>query len=200
MSPSPAGGTDDRIRIEVKRELRKRMRAVRGVIPTEACETRSRRIEERVRALPPFTSARTLLSFAPIRKEVRTRAIMQAAWDDGKRVALPRVTGDELELLWVRPETKLIEGAFGVPEPPGDADRVDPGEIEFALVPALAADSRGHRIGYGGGYYDRLLPTMPNAFSCVVAFDFQLIGEVPKLDTDVAAQTVVTDRRVIQVE
>ena len=91
-----------------------------------------------------------------------------------------------------------IPGVFSVPEPPEDAARLLPKEVDFALVPALALDPRGYRIGYGGGYYDRLLPKLSQARTCAVAFDFQLIAEVPELPFDVAVDLVVTDERVIR--
>jgi len=125
---------------------------------------------------------------------------MQTAWAAGKRVALPRVVGDELQLHLVDSETTLVEGAFTVPEPPATAAIVQPGDVDVALVPALAVDPRGYRIGYGGGYYDKLIPRLQRACTCAVAYDFQLIAEVPELPFDVAVDVVVTDERVIRAE
>lgn len=174
------------------------MRAVRGALPISACEGRSHEITKRAVALSNFKSAKTVLAFASIHREVRTRAIMQAAWTTGKRVALPRVVERELHLHLIGENTELAEGPFGVPEPPEDAPRISPETVDFALIPALAVDPRGYRIGYGGGYYDRLLPQLDNAHSCALAFDFQLIAEVPELPTDVSVDFVVTDERLIE--
>jgi 5-formyltetrahydrofolate cyclo-ligase len=124
---------------------------------------------------------------------------MEAVWATGKRVAMPRVVGDELELHLVDAETALVQGSFSVPEPPETAKRLRPDEVDFALIPALAVDPRGFRIGYGGGYYDRLLPRLEHARTCVLAYDFQLIAEVPELPFDIAVDLVVTDERVIRV-
>ena len=198
MSHGPAGGTEEQIRYRVKQELRKRMRAVRGALPVSACEARSHEITKRVVALANFKSAKTVLAFSSIRREVRTRAIMQAAWTTGKHVALPRIVERELRLHLIGADTELAEGSFGVPEPPEDAPRISPGTVDFALVPVLAVDPRGYRIGYGGGYYDRLLPRLDNARSCALAFDFQLIAEVPELPIDVSVDFVVTDERLIE--
>ncbi|MEM7136242.1 MAG: 5-formyltetrahydrofolate cyclo-ligase [Myxococcota bacterium] len=199
MRQPPQRGADERIRVEVKRELRKRMRAVRGALPMSACEARSANIAERVLELPAFTAASTVLAFASIRREVRTDGILTAAWQASKRVALPRVVGEHLTLALVDADTPLDVGAFGVPEPAPNLPEAAPGTIDFALVPALAVDPEGYRIGYGGGYYDRLLPTLSRAFTCAVAFDFQLIGEVPRLPSDVSVDAVVTDARVIEI-
>ena len=175
------------------------MRTVRGALPESACEARSKAILQRIAALPELKNATTILSFASIRNEVRTRPIMESAWAAGKRVVLPRVLGEELCLHIVDSETALADGAYSVPEPPHDAETIEPTEIDFALVPALAVDPRGFRIGYGGGYYDELLPRLPNACTCALAYDFQLISEVPELPFDAAVDLVVTDERLIRV-
>ena len=133
-------------------------------------------------------------------KIVNLEPSIQAAWAAGKRVALPRVVGDELQLHFVDSDTVLVEGAFSVREPPETAAQVQPEEVDFALVPALAVDPRGYRIGYGGGYYDKLIPRLGHACTCAVAYDFQLISEVPELPFDVAVDLVVTDERVIRAE
>ncbi|MDH3624384.1 MAG: 5-formyltetrahydrofolate cyclo-ligase [Myxococcales bacterium] len=198
MSRQPADANEEEIRRKVKAELRKRMRSVRGALPVSACEARSAEIAKRVIALERFQLANTILVFSSIRREVRTQAIMQAAWTAGKRVALPRVVENDLHLHWISVDTELVEGSFGVSEPPEDVARISPEDVDFALVPALAVDLRGYRIGYGGGYYDRLLPLLENAQSCALAFDFQLIAEVPELPIDVPVDVVVTDQRVFE--
>jgi 5-formyltetrahydrofolate cyclo-ligase len=178
--------------------LRSRMRAVRGALPDSACDARSKKIDARLWEQNELERASTVLAFASIGNEVRTRAFMEAAWAEGKRVGLPRVVGDELLLHLVHPGTALAEGSYSVPEPASDAPRLEPYDVDFALIPALAVDSRGYRIGYGGGYYDRLIPRLKRACTCAVAYDFQLISEVPELPFDVAVNLVVTDARVIR--
>ncbi|MDH3199302.1 MAG: 5-formyltetrahydrofolate cyclo-ligase [Myxococcales bacterium] len=198
MSRRRTDTSEEQIRHQVKAELRKRMRSVRGALPVSACETRSAEIAKRVVGLEGFESAKTILAFSSIRCEVRTQAIMQAAWTAGKQVALPRVVENDLHLHRIGVDTELVEGAFGVPEPPEEAPRISTETVDFAIVPALAVDLRGYRIGYGGGYYDRLLPLLKNAQSCALAFDFQLIAEVPELPIDIPVDIVVTDQRVFE--
>ena len=200
MSTGETEHAESQIRQRAKLALRNRMRAVREALPESACEARSVEITKRLFMLEELKRATTILAFAPIRNEVRTRACMEAAWAAGKRVALPRVVEDELKLQLVDSTTELVEGAFTVPEPPEEAMQIEAGEVDFALVPALAVDPRGYRIGYGGGYYDKLIPRLDNACTCAVAYDFQLISEVPELPRDVAVDLVVTDERVIRAE
>lgn len=198
MSERETDRAEHQIRQRAKLALRKQMRAVRAALPEAACEARSAKIATRVLALEELEGATTVLAFASIRNEVRTKGLIQGIRNAGKRVALPRVAGDGLALHLVEPDTELAEGAFSVPEPPEDADRVEPAVVELALIPALAVDPRGYRIGYGGGYYDRLLPSLSRARTCAIAYDFQLIAEVPELAFDVPVDLIVTDTRVIR--
>lgn len=197
MSASETEQADRELRQRAKQALRNQMRMVRGALPESACEARSAEIGKRLVGLVELERAATVLAFASIRNEVRTRPIIEEAWSTGKRVALPRVHGDELRLHLVHAQTPLNVGAFSVPEPAADAAAIEPDEIDFALIPALALDPRGYRIGYGGGYYDRLIPRLANACTCAVVYDFQLISEVPELPFDSSVDVVVTDSRVI---
>jgi len=192
------GHAEHEVRRRAKLALRKQMRALRATLPATACDARSREIATRVLALPEIEAATLVLAFASIENEVRTGPIIEGARRAGKRIALPRVVEDELVLHVVEPDTELVEGAFGVPEPSKDAPTVRASEVELALIPALAVDPRGYRIGYGGGYYDRLLPLLVSASTCTVAYDFQLIAEVPALPFDAAVDLIVTDARVIR--
>src|SRR5262249_46669102 len=92
----------------------------------------------------------------------------------------------------------FTRNAFGVLEPESSAPRMDLQDIEMLLVPCLAVDERGYRIGYGKGLYDRFLPTVAQALCCALAFDFQLISEVPASSRDHRVHKVITDRRSIE--
>jgi 5-formyltetrahydrofolate cyclo-ligase len=198
VNEGDAERAEHELRRRAKSALRKQMRAVRGALPESACDARSEEIASRVLTLPELDTATTVLAFASIRNEARTRPIIEAMHRAGKRVALPRVSENELVLHVVESDTDLVEGAFSVPEPPKDAPRIEPSAVQFALIPALAVDQRGYRIGYGGGYYDKLLPSLDSACACAIAYDFQLIAEVPNLPFDVAVDLIVTDARVIR--
>ena len=200
--PTDPDASERALRAQVKDALRQRIRAIRKTLPAEAHAKRSAAIAERVLALPELAAAETIAAFVAIHREVDPRAIVEAAWARGKRVALPRidVEAQRIVLHLHAPGAPLEPSAFGVPEPLAEAPRVAPDAIGFVLVPALAVDPRGHRIGYGKGFYDRLLPTLPRAVSCAVAFDFQLVSEVPELPGDHAVDLVVTDARTLRRE
>jgi len=115
-------------------------------------------------------------------------------------VLLPRVEPDREELtLRVVAEGDLLEpGDFGVPEPRADSPVLAPHDVDLVLVPGLAFDERGHRIGYGAGFYDRLLPLLGRALTVGIAFDFQLVAEIPDTPGDAPVALLVTDARVLE--
>ena len=191
---------ENELRRRAKQAIRKKMRAVRNALPDAARANRSEKLTARLLDLDALNDAATVLAFASLEHEVATAPLIDALLTRGKQVVLPRVSGDDLVLHAIDAETPLAEGAFSVPEPPEDAPLVEPSAVDFALVPALAVDLRGFRIGYGGGYYDRLLPKLPEATTCAVAFDFQLVAEVPDFPFDVAVDWVVTDARAIDAQ
>lgn len=198
----PSAEEERYIRQRVKDELRRRMRSVRRALPREAREARARAAAERVMALPAFVQARTVLAFVAVRGEMDPAPVVQAARAAGKRLALPRVDFEAMALrlhLW-EADDPLAEGGYGIPEPDPAAPTVDASEVDLVLVPALAVDPTGQRIGYGKGFYDRLLPTLPRAVRCALVYDFQLIGEVPRTPEDVPVHVIVSDARVILVE
>ncbi len=187
------------LRERVKKELRRRIRAIRGALPAEARAQRSKRVAERVLALPEVSSASCVVGFVSIRSEVDPSAILDALEATGARIGLPRVdTGRGAVVLHER-TLPLQLSPFGVPEPPPNAPEIAPNEVDLVLVPGLAFDPRGYRVGYGKGYYDRLLSTMPQARSIAVGFDFQLVPEVPNLPHDVPVEIVATDARILRI-
>lgn len=189
---------EDRLRAEAKRELRKRLRGLRNALPDAAVASRSAIVSARIVSLSEFVRARTIGVFHPIRgrRELDLGGVVRAARAAGKRVAYPHVDDETraMTLRFVDDEATLAEKGLGFAEPPDGAEVAAPGAIDLILVPALAVDLGGHRLGYGAGYYDRMLPRYaPPAVTIGVAFDFQLIAEVPTLAHDVRLDRIVTD-------
>ena len=198
----PSSDVETRLRYKAKAVLRQRARTLRNTIPIEAIAQRSATIVSRLTALPELAAARAVALFYPMeqRHEVDLRAFDAVLRGRGAKVAYPVID----------PETKRMTfrfvGALGelgdrgqrYPEPAPEAEEAT--ALDAIVVPALQVDGAGHRIGYGAGYYDRTLPRYaPAGRTIVVAFDFQLIAEVPVTDGDVACDVVVTDQRVIRI-
>jgi 5-formyltetrahydrofolate cyclo-ligase len=191
---------DDFIRLKVKAELRKRLRGVRKTTPLEACEERSKAIVARLEAHPALAAARTVALFWPIvsKHEVDLRALDTSLRARQVRVAYPTIDADTnaMTFRFVDDIAKLEEKGFGFMEPAADAPEAT--ALDVIVVPAIAVDPTGHRIGYGAGYYDRTLPRFaPPAVSIAVVYDWQLVAEVPAMPDDVQCAAVVTDTRTI---
>ena len=191
------------LRRQAKAELRKRRRAMRNSVPESARGARSARIVAQVTSDPAFEAARAVALFWPMldRNEVDVRPLDGAARDRGKVVAYPSLKDDPEMALLVAAPSELEERGHGFAEPPETAPTVEISDALLVIVPALAVDPSGQRIGYGRGYYDRLLARIaPPAFALAVAYDFDVIAEVPVTEGDYPVDMVVTDVRTFRIE
>ena len=136
------------------------------------------------------------MSFVSIRTEIDTEPFHAALHGARLGVLLPRAAGNHLDVVEYRPGDPLIRSAFGVPEPVGPA--LDPAAIDLVVVPGLAFDRCGRRLGYGAGFYDHLLASLgPGVPSMALCFAFQVVERVPIDDHDVPVTGIVTDQGVI---
>jgi 5-formyltetrahydrofolate cyclo-ligase len=189
---------DEFIRLKVKAELRKRLRGVRKTTPAEACAERSRALVARLEAHPAVVAAKSIALFWPIeaRHEVDLRPLDATLRARGVRNAYPTIDADTnvMTFRFVDDVAALEEKGFGFMEPSHDAPEAT--AVDVVIVPAIAVDPTGHRIGYGAGYYDRTLPRfVPPGVSIAVAYDWQLVAEVPATPHDVRCAWVLTDLR-----
>jgi 5-formyltetrahydrofolate cyclo-ligase len=197
--------TEAYIRQKVKAELRKRLRAVRHTAPAEACAQRSRKIVTQLEGLEVLQKARSVALFWPIeaRHEVDLRPLDTLLRARGVTVAYPSVDDETRVMVFrsVADVNLLDERGLGFAEPSPDWPRLGRGELDVIVVPAVAIDPRGHRIGYGAGFYDRTLPDLaPPAVTVAVAYDYQLVADVPDTAGDVPVDWIVTDTRVLAAE
>jgi 5-formyltetrahydrofolate cyclo-ligase len=187
--------TSERLK-RAKRVLRTRIRALRDEIPAEERERAALAIADRVLSLLEVEAATTAMVFASFGTEVGTGPIVEGLIGRGVRVALPRVDERGLVPIEYRPGAPMVVSAFGIPEPAGSTV-VDVGEIDLAITPGLAFDRRGHRVGYGGGHYDRFFAAArPDVAKVGVCFAIQLVDEVPHGPFDERVDVVVTEREV----
>ncbi|MCF0197046.1 MAG: 5-formyltetrahydrofolate cyclo-ligase [Bacteroidaceae bacterium] len=139
-----------------------------------------------------WQSARCVLVYHPLADEVDVRPLLDESLAVGKRVLLPEVVGDDLRLRRYVGRDSLRRGAFGIWEPMGEALSVgDYPCVDVAVVPGMAFDADGHRLGRGRGYYDRLLPRLPKAYKIGVCFPFQYVPRVPVTPDDVRMDAVI---------
>lgn len=161
---------------EIRRLVRQRKRAM-----TEAeIIEKSTSLASRFLGADVYRRAKTIYGYLPFNHEVRTLPILEQALRDGKQVALPKCYGDQMRFILVEDLSAVASSAFGAPEPIADFP-VASDETALVLMPGVAFDRSGHRIGYGGGYYDRFLAAEPSHPTIALCYDFQIFDH---LETD----------------
>jgi len=169
--------------------------------PAEAA-VKSRAIQERILAMPVWRLARVVMLYLNFRSEVATDALVEAALGQGKTVAVPKTEVASRRLVVSRldryPED-LAPGTWGIMEPRAECLRpMAPEAVDLVVVPGVAFDAAGNRLGYGGGFYDRFLPLLrPDAHTVAPAFEVQVVELVETGTFDVPVAFVVTEDRVI---
>ena len=163
---------------------------------------KSNRIEKRLFSLAAFREAKCVMFYVSMNEEVRTRGMIRRSLEMGKRVVVPSLKPDRKRItpsLLVDYESDLEEGVFGIPEPRAECMRSLPVEdIEIVLVPGVAFDVCGGRLGFGGGYYDEFLARLSSGTErWGLAFEFQVVEKLPLTDRDVSVEKVITEERVI---
>ena len=180
-----------------KKALRAEMIARRDALPPGERERHSRGLTARLLALPQYAPARSVLATMSIGSEWDTRAFLERARADGKAVVLPRVSEPPRRLRLYTVEDMgrdLVPGVWDIPEPdPSRCPEVALADVDFAWVPALAVDPAGYRLGYGAGYFDKLLAGRGSRPYCVAALPSAFVLErLPHESHDVPVDLVIT--------
>jgi len=185
----------------MKQPLRKDMKAALAAMDPQVAASKSRSACKRLIALEEFQTARVVMLYLPIPCEIDTVPIALAAWQNGEMVLVPKVDWEQRHMIAVRcrsMDDQMDEGRYGLRTPaavePWPADQID-----LIVVPALAYDRHGHRLGRGGGFYDRFLSAPEvKAVSCGLAFHEQVVDQVPCDENDYPVDILVTDREVLR--
>ncbi|TMH37254.1 MAG: 5-formyltetrahydrofolate cyclo-ligase [Betaproteobacteria bacterium] len=186
---------------DAKLALRLRLLSERDRLSPETRSAASSAIVAAIAARDDFRRARTLLLTLPFGSEWDMRPLLVQALSQGKAVALPRVDQERRMLAICRVVDLRLDVTAGyrtILEPGAHCQIVEPARIDWALVPGVAFDVAGRRLGYGGGYYDRLLPTLrTDARRIAGAFDLQIVDHVPAAPHDLTVDAVVTPSRTL---
>lgn len=183
-----------------KAALRREMIRRREELDPAERERLSREAQEAVIRSEPFQRAKVVFLYAAFRGEVGTDRIAAAALAAGKRLVLPRVGRKPPRLYlheYAGDPNSLLPSAFGVPEPDPSWPQVEPGAVDLVVVPGVAFDPAGWRLGYGAGYYDRTLPAIragnPSAVAVGLAYGFQVVPGLPVDPHDVPMDAIATE-------
>ncbi|MBO5472646.1 MAG: 5-formyltetrahydrofolate cyclo-ligase [Lachnospiraceae bacterium] len=207
-----------------KKEVRRQALLLRDALSPEERSLRSRQIMDKVLALPCYREARVILAYASFRSEVDTLPLVGQALQDGKRVFMPRVAGKEMEFWQIDRMEDLRRGYQGIPEPAeslaypaycaaGAAEITRAASKTLMWMPGAAFDRERHRIGYGGGFYDKYLyrlgqmretdlwrDVLPALTTMALAFDCQVSERIPSQPHDYRPDMIVTEQCVIRNE
>jgi 5,10-methenyltetrahydrofolate synthetase len=187
----------------LKAEIRKEAARARREHPDR--DQASALICDRLVHWPVWEQGRTVLFYINVRDEVVTTPLIQKELTGPRRCIVPYCSGDVLKLIWLKDWNELERGAFGILEPgPALRDSLDrhvsPGEIDLALIPGVAFDRCGGRLGHGRGFYDRLIPELRS--DCIrvgLAFECQLVPQIPMDPHDQYMHTIITEREIIPI-
>ena len=173
-----------------KKELRAQIRAKKRAMTEEEIVSRSARLGELFAQSEAYRQAASIYFYLPYNQEVRTIPMVEQALRDGKRVAVPKCYGQEMRFIWINDLNDIAPGYCNIPEPIADGPIADD-ETALVLMPGLAFDPQGHRIGYGGGFYDRFLAQEPNHPTLALCFEFQMQDFVQTEEFDIPVNTVL---------
>ena len=185
-----------------KQEIRKKMLGIRRLQPKESRRKQSLRIWKRLKSLDEFSGAGSVFFYLSLPDEVDTEKMIKESIRMGKKVLVPVTdTGNRtIRPSWLKNyEKELGPGPYGgILEPKSECRRIAGNDkVKLAIVPGIAFDSSGARLGFGAGFYDRFLKRFKNGASVGLAFDFQIMPELPRRPHDVPMDIIVTPSRVI---
>lgn len=167
-----------------KKQLRHQILATRQSMTLQEWQLKSDRICSIIQCSPLFTQAKTILAYLSFRQEPDLSSLFSQSINSQRRWGFPRCVGKSLVWHLWQPDTILTISNYGIAEPDSRSPSIDSTEADLILVPSVACDHRGYRLGYGGGYYDRFLssPTICHIPTRGVVFDFAYLPEIPWID------------------
>lgn len=173
-----------------KKELRATIRARKRAMTEEEIVSRSEKLMELFLKSDAYKNANTIYGYLPYNQEVRTVPMLEQAQRDGKRVAVPKCYGSEMKFIYMEDLSKVEKGYANIPEPIEDGPIGDD-PTALVLMPGLAFDPQGHRIGYGGGFYDKFLSAEPTHPTLALCYEFQMLPVLEAEAHDIPVDTVL---------
>ena len=173
-----------------KKALRREIRDKKRAMTLEEIDRRSARLGELFVATEAYRQAKTVYGYLPYNQEVRTVPILERAIKDGKKVAVPKVYGEMMRFIYLDDLSQVEKSDMGIPEPIADSP-VAEDKTALVLMPGIAFDEIGHRIGYGGGYYDKFLAAEPDHPTVALCYDFQMFAHLDTEEFDVPVDLVL---------
>ena len=173
-----------------KKALRQTIKAQKKAMTEAEIVAASNRLAEQFYATEQYRNAKTIYGYLPYNQEVRTTPILQKALADGKKIAVPKVYGDKMRFIYLEDLSQVEKGYCNIPEPIDDGPVADD-PTALVLMPGLAFDAEGHRIGYGGGFYDKFLMEEPGHPTVALCYEFQMLPHLETEEFDIPVDIVL---------
>lgn len=180
----------------MKNRIRKERLSLRKSMTETIIKQYSEHITQKVIRHPDYKAADLVFCYVDVKNEVKTAGIIENAWKNGKKVAVPKVHDEEMKFYLIHSYEQLEQGCFGLQEPKTECTEVsDVPKNSVVIMPGVAFDRQGNRIGYGKGYYDKYFSKYPGIFKIAIAFSLQIVPEIPFDRFDVKADCVITEEQ-----
>ena len=173
-----------------KKALRAQIRQLKRAMTLEQIEEASAKLGELFRQTEQYQNAKTIYGYLPYNQEVRTVPMLEQAIRDGKRVAVPKVYGDDMKFIYMDDLTQVSLGYANIPEPIADGP-VAEDKTALVLMPGMAFTKNGDRMGYGGGFYDKFLASEPEQPTVALCYGFQMVEQLPTEEYDIPVDCVL---------
>ena len=179
--------------LERKKELRKEIKKKTAALPEDYCIAADEAIFKKLTSMPEYKKAEVVFCYVGTNREINTYPILKHILESGKRLGVPKcLSYGVMEAYEIENFRRLVSGAYGIMEPDEECKRIEPKEIELAIVPCLTCSPDGKRLGYGGGFYDRYLPKL-DCLKIVLCRKQLMIEDIPMDEFDVVLDGVISD-------
>lgn len=184
-----------------KVELRKKLKSLRNDLTQEQVAKSSAQVAKQILACDAYRKAKHIMGYLAFGKELSVDGILKQALADGKRVYVPEIISQtEIRAVELKDFARFELDRYGIRSVPKPTEIIDPAILQLVLVPAVAYDKKGYRMGMGAGYYDRFLPLTENAIKIGVAYEALLQEQLPKDEYDVCVSWLVSESGIVQIE
>ena len=173
-----------------KKILRRKIRTLKHQMTEQEIESASCDLCRQFLESDQYRSAKTIYGYLPYNQEVRVIPMLEQAMRDGKKVAVPKVYGDDMKFIYMTDLTQVSKGYAGIPEPVADGPVAKDPEA-LVLMPGLAFTKEGNRMGYGGGFYDKFLAREPKHPTVALCYAFQIVESIPTEEFDIPVDCVL---------
>ena len=180
--------------MEAKKDIRKRVLELRNAMTEMEWEEKSYQIYKNLTSHPFFLESKEIYVYIDFRKEVGTREIIESAWRDGKRVAVPKIEGKKMNFYYIQSWKDVEKGHWGIKEP--QTNMLAEADEPCMIMPGSVFDLNRNRIGYGGGFYDTYLESHSKCRTIALAFEFQVLKEIPTEEYDIKPQCIITEEKI----